>query len=130
MKVIGELVREEYITKVNTLEDWKHALLQGYVGVQSGNDERIYFFNDLGEFKGKCTHMNDLHNTDFDRLRWEQTETHLFPRRDFWVFRSENINYSTFRDIVQTEQEKIEMYEAYDLQKIKNKEFTFDEELL
>ncbi len=130
MKVIGEIVRREHVTKVNSLEDWEQALLQGCVGVQSGNDERIYFFNGLGEFRGKCTLIDELHNTDFDGFSWEETKPHLFPRRDFWVFVSESIALSSFRDIVQDEQGKIGLCGVDSLQKIKVKEFTFNEELL
>ncbi len=138
MLIIGKLVKVENAQELFNKEEWLIQLKKGHVGVQSGNLERLYFFNANREFCADSPVMrNDGTHLIRDRITssaFNNKDTQLYPRsnkRRFWILRGHAIDNKNYRDIIQSVQGNLFLnIEDYPFKKFAAKNREFNEELL
>ncbi len=89
-----EIVDTRTLGKALDLEEWFKLLYQGYIGTQSGNEERIYFVGEKDEGIIYAKTIYDSHHYEepiFDRVPYQELKGNLKRARNLNIFTPDNI---------------------------------------
>ncbi len=125
-----EIIDARALGTVNDLDEWFGLLHQGYIGTQSGNNERIYF---VGEKDEGIIYARTIRDSDyraevnFDRVPYLELKGNLKSQRKLNIFMAKNIMIPSVKEAVLDKQGQA--FEIVDLNDRANAK-EFNEELL
>jgi len=81
----------DHLTRVVGREEWFNLIRQGYVGLQSGNTDRIYF-SEVEASEGDIiagSIFKGVDKVNFETLRYQRLVDNLHAMRKYWVCKPE-----------------------------------------
>ncbi len=87
------------ITKIHSKEEWWDKLkIDGYLGIQSGNYRRVYFFGENNNGRQLYTKTKDYDSFELKEHSFQEIDIALDSIRNFYVCNLKDIDSSDARD--------------------------------
>ncbi len=113
MTFLDQAKERNIVSKIGNIDDkkeWWRLLEEGYVGIQTGNTNRIYFFSSQSgkklvysvyieeDCQGSDNQVSDKENIFSKARTRKMVDENLRARRDLYVLKTEDIMYDEVRE--------------------------------